>query len=108
MARQEDSVHMYVSVIIALTVIEHVAMAKVNIIAVTDYIPNGELFSLVEEHGCLPEDVVRIYVAEIALATGKHSNNFSNFLSTICEIWCINIYCVCFTYRFPTQRWDNT
>ncbi|XP_032670221.1 serine/threonine-protein kinase S6KL isoform X2 [Odontomachus brunneus] len=34
----------------------------------TEYIPGGELFSLIEEYGCLPEDVVRIYVAEIALA----------------------------------------
>lgn len=47
----------------------------------TDYIPGGELFSLVEEYGCLSENVVRIYVAEIALAIGK--NNFNNFLSTI-------------------------
>lgn len=37
----------------------------------TDYVPNGELFSLVEKHNCLPEKVVRIYVAEIALAIGK-------------------------------------
>lgn len=34
----------------------------------TDFIGGGELFSLVEEFGCLPENVVRIYVAEIALA----------------------------------------
>ncbi|XP_020286242.1 serine/threonine-protein kinase S6KL-like [Pseudomyrmex gracilis] len=33
-----------------------------------DYIPGGELFSLVDKYGCLPEEVVRIYVAEIALA----------------------------------------
>ncbi|XP_018352310.1 PREDICTED: serine/threonine-protein kinase S6KL-like [Trachymyrmex septentrionalis] len=32
------------------------------------YISGGELFSLVDEYGCLPEKVVRIYVAEIALA----------------------------------------
>lgn len=31
----------------------------------------GELYSLVEEYGSLPEDVVRIYVGEIALAIGK-------------------------------------
>lgn len=36
-----------------------------------DYIPGGELFSLVDKYGCLPEEVVRIYVAEIALAIGK-------------------------------------
>ncbi|XP_078044952.1 ribosomal protein S6 kinase like isoform X2 [Augochlora pura] len=34
----------------------------------TDYVGGGELFSLVEECGALPENVVRIYVAEIALA----------------------------------------
>lgn len=33
-----------------------------------NYISGGELFSLVDEYGCLPEKVVRIYVAEIALA----------------------------------------
>lgn len=33
-----------------------------------DYISGGELLSLVEEFGCLSEEVVRIYVAEIALA----------------------------------------
>ncbi|KAL0099901.1 hypothetical protein PUN28_019972 [Cardiocondyla obscurior] len=32
------------------------------------YISGGELFSLVNGYGCLPEKVVRIYVAEIALA----------------------------------------
>lgn len=46
-----------------------------------NYISGGELFSLVDEYGCLPEKVVRIYVAEIALAIGK--NNFNNFLSLI-------------------------
>ncbi|XP_047365499.1 serine/threonine-protein kinase S6KL-like isoform X1 [Vespa velutina] len=34
----------------------------------TDYMCGGELFSLVEKYGCLPEQVVRIYVAEVALA----------------------------------------
>ncbi|XP_011691247.1 PREDICTED: RAC family serine/threonine-protein kinase homolog isoform X1 [Wasmannia auropunctata] len=33
-----------------------------------NYISGGELFSLVDVYGCLPEKVVRIYVAEIALA----------------------------------------
>ncbi|KAL2731096.1 serine/threonine-protein kinase S6KL isoform X1 [Vespula squamosa] len=36
--------------------------------SITDYMCGGELFSLVEEYGCLPEEVVRIYVAEVALA----------------------------------------
>lgn len=43
-----------------------------------DYISGGELLSLVEEFGCLSEEVVRIYVAEIALAIGK--NNFNDTL----------------------------
>lgn len=43
-----------------------------------DYISGGELLSLVNKFGCLPEEVVRIYVAEIALAIGK--NNFNNTL----------------------------
>ncbi|XP_031779118.1 serine/threonine-protein kinase S6KL [Nasonia vitripennis] len=34
----------------------------------TQFIGGGELFSLVEEYGCLSEDVVRIYIGEIALA----------------------------------------
>ncbi|XP_066595605.1 serine/threonine-protein kinase S6KL [Prorops nasuta] len=34
----------------------------------TEYIGSGELFSLLEENGILTEDVVKIYVAEIALA----------------------------------------
>ncbi|EZA50124.1 Putative serine/threonine-protein kinase F31E3.2 [Ooceraea biroi] len=33
-----------------------------------DYVSGGELHSLVDEYGCLPEEVVRIYVAEVALA----------------------------------------
>lgn len=41
----------------------------------TDFVGGGELFSLVEEFGCLPENVVRIYVAEIALAIGKQILN---------------------------------
>lgn len=41
-----------------------------NNISVMDYIPGGELLSLVDKYGCLPEEVVRIYVAEIALAIG--------------------------------------
>ncbi|KAG5329490.1 S6KL kinase, partial [Acromyrmex charruanus] len=43
-------------------------LTDVNNIAVMHYISGGELFSLVDEYGCLPEKVVRIYVAEIALA----------------------------------------
>lgn len=52
--------------------------------------PGGELFSLVEEYGCLPEKVVRIYVAEIALALGNN-----NIIINHTEF---NIY-ICYTQR---------
>jgi serine/threonine protein kinase len=44
---------------------------SVLFLIVTQFIGGGELFSLVEEYGCLSEDVVRIYIGEIALALGK-------------------------------------
>lgn len=59
-------------------------LTKVNNIAVTDYVSGGELFSLVEKYNCLPEKVVRIYVAEIALAIGKI--NFYNSSLRSCKI----------------------
>lgn len=45
-----------------------------NFISVTEYIGGGELHSLVERYGrCgLSERVVKIYVAEMALALGKY------------------------------------
>lgn len=39
-------------------------------ILVTQYIGGGELLHLVEQYGCLTEDIVKIYVGEIALALG--------------------------------------
>ncbi|XP_076675154.1 ribosomal protein S6 kinase like isoform X2 [Andrena cerasifolii] len=41
---------------------------KKTLYILSDYMSGGELYSLVDECGTLPEDVVRIYVAEIALA----------------------------------------
>ncbi|KAF3420253.1 hypothetical protein E2986_06866 [Frieseomelitta varia] len=38
------------------------------VLFITDYIGGGELFSLIEQCGFLPENIVRIYVAEVALA----------------------------------------
>lgn len=46
----------------------HHWQSRKKLYILTEYISGGELFSLVEEYGCLSEDVVRIYVAEIALA----------------------------------------
>ncbi|XP_029670490.1 serine/threonine-protein kinase S6KL-like [Formica exsecta] len=46
----------------------HRWQSKKTLYILMDYISGGELFSLVDEFGCLPEEVVRIYVAEIALA----------------------------------------
>lgn len=38
----------------------------------TEYVPGGELLQLLNNNGGpLPEDVVRIYIAELALALGK-------------------------------------
>ena len=47
-------------------------MFKPKYFSVTQFIGGGELYSLIQEYGCLSEDVVRIYVAEIALALGKY------------------------------------
>ncbi|XP_029167730.1 serine/threonine-protein kinase S6KL [Nylanderia fulva] len=46
----------------------HRWQSKKTLYILMDYISGGELFSLVDEYGCLPEEIVRIYVAEIALA----------------------------------------
>jgi serine/threonine protein kinase len=35
---------------------------------VLEYLPGGDLLSLVQEMGCLHEDVVRQYLAEVVLA----------------------------------------
>jgi len=71
-----------------------------------NYISGGELFSLVDEYGCLPEKVVRIYVAEIALAIGR--NNFNNSVSATYKIRHIFIQKTHIVYRFSTQRWCST
>ncbi|XP_015434378.1 PREDICTED: serine/threonine-protein kinase S6KL [Dufourea novaeangliae] len=46
----------------------HMWQGRKTLYILTDYVGGGELFSLIEECGCLPENVVKIYVAEIALA----------------------------------------
>lgn len=39
--------------------------------SVTNYVPGGELLQLCQEYGALPEELVRLYIAEIAFALGK-------------------------------------
>jgi serine/threonine protein kinase len=64
-------------------------------VTVMDYISGGELHSLVDGYGCLPEEVVRIYVAEIALAIGKLCFNISPLRFDIYRF----IYKYILTYR---------
>ena len=45
----------------------------------TDFLVGGELHSLIEDYGCFPEEVVRIYVGEIALAIGKFYSQLIRF-----------------------------
>lgn len=40
-------------------------------VAVLEYKSGGDLFDLLEEYAFLTEDLVKLYVAEIALAIGK-------------------------------------
>lgn len=41
---------------------------KKRIYIVSEYIPGGELLGLIEKYGKLPEEIVKIFVAEIAIA----------------------------------------
>lgn len=52
----------------------------------TDFVPGGELLYLIETYCKLPEELVRLYVAEISLILGKERDNFNfiiNFLQFI-------------------------
>lgn len=40
-------------------------------LTVSEYIPGGELLALLEKCGKLPEELVKIFVAEIAIALGE-------------------------------------
>jgi len=64
-------------------------------VIVMDYISGGELHSLVDRYGCLPEEVVRIYVAEIALAIGKLYFNISLLRFDVYRFIykCTHVYC---------------
>lgn len=46
---------------------------KLVIVLVSEYIPGGELLALLDKFGKLPEEIVKIFVAEIAIALGKIS-----------------------------------
>ena len=40
-------------------------------VLVTEYLDGGDLFTLCERYGILPEELCKLYVAELALALGK-------------------------------------
>jgi len=42
-----------------------------HLVAVSEFVNGGELLGLCQSYGLLPEELVRIYVAEISLAIGK-------------------------------------
>ena len=42
-----------------------------HLVAVSEFVNGGELLGLCQSYGVLPEELVRIYVAEISLAIGK-------------------------------------
>jgi hypothetical protein len=42
-----------------------------HLVAVSDFVTGGELLELCQCYGLLPEELVRIYVAEISLAIGN-------------------------------------
>ena len=37
-----------------------------------DYVPGGELFALWKKHGAFSENLVKVYIAELALVLGNH------------------------------------
>lgn len=67
-AKQEVSIQRAVGHHPFIVKASHHWQGRKTLYILTDFVGGGELFSLVEEFGCLPENVVRIYVAEIALA----------------------------------------
>lgn len=52
-----------------------------HLVAVSEFVNGGELLGLCQSYGLLPEELVRIYVAEISLAIGK----FFFFLACSCR-----------------------
>lgn len=64
---------------------------------VTDFIDGGDLHKLWQETGSFDEDLVKIYVAEVALVLGQ-------FDQQNLEEYSINRFFS--IYRFPAQRWN--
>lgn len=48
-----------------------VIIVSFEIVSVSNYVSGGELLSLCQQYGPLPEELAAIYIAEIALALGK-------------------------------------
>lgn len=46
------------------------------VLSVSEYIPGGELLALLDRYGKLPLDLVKIFVAEIAIAIGENHAYF--------------------------------
>ncbi|CAK9812172.1 Serine/threonine-protein kinase S6KL [Anthophora quadrimaculata] len=67
-AKQEVSIQKLVGHHPFILDCSHRWQGRKTLYILTDYIGGGELFSLVKQYGSLPENVVRIYVAEVALA----------------------------------------
>ncbi|KAK9297797.1 hypothetical protein QLX08_008639 [Tetragonisca angustula] len=67
-AKQEVSIQKLVGHHPFILDCSHRWQGRKTLYILTDYIGGGELFSLIEQCGFLPENIVRIYVAEVALA----------------------------------------
>ncbi|KAJ8680022.1 hypothetical protein QAD02_015809 [Eretmocerus hayati] len=67
-AKQEVSIHRAIGHHAFIANSPHHWQGRKTLYILTEYIGGGELFSLVEEYGCLSENIVKIYIAEIALA----------------------------------------
>ncbi|XP_017766183.1 PREDICTED: serine/threonine-protein kinase S6KL [Eufriesea mexicana] len=67
-AKQEVSIQKLVGHHPFILDCSHRWQGRKTLYILTSYISGGELFSLVEQCGSLPENIVRIYVAEVALA----------------------------------------
>ncbi|XP_043579049.1 serine/threonine-protein kinase S6KL isoform X1 [Bombus pyrosoma] len=67
-AKQEVSIQKLVGHHPFILDCSHRWQGRKTLYILTNYVGGGELFSLVEQCGSLPENIVRIYVAEVALA----------------------------------------
>lgn len=51
-----------------------------NFFSVSEYVEGGDLFDLSEKYGALPEELVKIYVAELGSALGIYIIGLKNYL----------------------------